>query len=221
MANYGAALSSSWQRGSDWELTTKEPNFAPLHLPGISLFSEGLSRGAITEIVGGRSSGRAACLLHILASATQCGEICAVVDTHNQFDPASAEAAGVALSRLAWIQCSGKVEHAIRATDLLVHAGGFGIIHLDLCETAVKKLNKIPLTYWFRFRRAIETTSTILVVSSESSQAKSCAAVVLGTKAKAPHWSGAGSARLLRELHLTACLRKPAFHAPQSLTLAG
>jgi hypothetical protein len=30
------------------------------------------------------------------------------------------------------------------------------------------------LSYWFRFRRAIEPTATILLVSCETPQAKSC-----------------------------------------------
>jgi hypothetical protein len=174
MANQSAAFSLAWQRGSDWEHRAKAPKFPPLQLLDISLFPQGLTRGTIAEITGPRSSGRTARFLHILAAATRRGEVCAVVDTHNQFDPASAESAGVCLSRLAWIRCSGKVEHAIRSADLLLHAGGFGIVHLDLCETPVKFLNKIPLSYWFRFRRAIEPTATILLVSCETPQAKSC-----------------------------------------------
>ena len=221
MANQSAAFSLAWQRGSDWEHRAKVPKFSPLQLPGISLFPNGLPRGAIAEITGRRSSGRTACLLNILAAATRRGEICAVVDTNNQFDPASAESAGVCLSRLAWIRCSGNVEHAIRSADLLLHAGGFGMVHLDLCETPAKFLNKIPLSYWFRFRRAIESTTTILLLSCETPQSKSCSVNWLQTKAKAFYWSGAAHARLLRELRLTASLRKPALAAPQSLTLTG
>jgi hypothetical protein len=221
MANSSTVLSSPWQQGSDWEYRTRKPKFSPLYLPGIPLFPNGLSRGTIAEITGRRSSGRTACLLHVLAAATQRGEVCAVVDTHNQFDPVSAEAAAVSLSRLVWIRCSGNVEHAIRATDLLMHASVFGVVHLDLCETQAKHLNKIPLSYWFRFRRAIESTSTILLVTSESLQSKSCSATVLTTILKASHWSGAPGFRLLRELRLAASLRKPVFLAPQSLTLAG
>jgi hypothetical protein len=220
MANTSAALFFSWQN-ADWQVKTAAPKFPPLQIPAISLLPRGLRRGAIAEIIGPRSSGRTACVLHILAASTQQGEICGVIDTHNQFDPASAEAAGVRLSRVVWIRCSGKLEHALRATDLLVHAGGFGIIHLDLCETPAKLLNKIPLSYWFRFRRALEPTLGILLISCESSQAKSSSTSVLYTKCKAVHWSGVHDARLLRELRLNASLRKPALAAPQSLILAG
>jgi hypothetical protein len=222
VANMGAALSFSWQQhGVDWKSKANESKFLPLQISAIPLLPNGLRRGSITEIIGPRSSGRTACLLHVLAASTARGEVCVVIDTHNQFHPASAEAAGVRLSRLVWIRCSGKLDHAMRAADLLIHAGGFGVIHLDLCETAPKLLNKIPLSYWFRFRRALESTPAILLLSCEFPQAKSCSGTVLHTKAKVSHWSGEGNARLLRELRLAASLRKPALRAPQSLTLAG
>lgn len=216
-----AASSFPWQQGVDWQSEPNKPKFLPLQIPAIPLFPSGLRRGSIAEIIGPRSSGRTACLLHTLAASTGSGEVSAVIDTHNQFHPASAEAAGVQLSRLVWIRCSGKLDNAMRAADLLIHAGGFGIIHLDLCEIAPKLLNKIPLSYWFRFRRALESTPAILLLSCEFPQAKSCSSTVLHTKAKVSHWSGEGNARLLRELRLAASLRKPALLAPQSLTLAG
>jgi recA bacterial DNA recombination protein len=219
MANL--ALASLWQRASDLALTRATSRFPALDIPCISLWKQGLQRGSIAEIIGRRSSGRTACLLHVLAQATQKGEICALVDTHNRFDPASAEKSGVRLQHLLWVRCGSKVEHAIRATDLLLHAGGFGIVVLDLCETNYKHLNKIPLSYWFRFRRAIESTPTILLISAESKQAKSCSLNVLNLKVKAPHWAGFPGHRLLRSLTVSASLEKPALKKPEPMLLAG
>jgi hypothetical protein len=113
------------------------------------------------------------------------------------------------------------VEHAIRATDLLLHAGGFGIVALDLCETNYRQLNKIPLSYWFRFRRAIESTPSILLVSAEFKQANSCSINVLTLKTKVSLWSGSAGFRLLRGRTITTFLDKPALKNPEPMLLVG
>src|SRR5690348_13056114 len=147
------------------------PHLPSLPVPALRPFRSGLTRGAITEIVGRRSSGRMTAILHILAQATAQGEICAVVDTNDAFHPASAEAAGVILSRIVWVRCGANAENALRVTDLLLHSGGCGVVVLDLCEVKARALDRIPISYWYRFRRAIEHTSTILLVCAQSSQA--------------------------------------------------
>src|SRR5690349_6740029 len=119
-----------WQRASELALIQSEPQFSALEIPAISLLQRGLARGTVAEIIGPRSSGRTACSLHILAQATRQGEICAVVDVHNSFHPASAVSAGVLLNRVVWVRCSGSLEHAIRSVDLILHAGGFRTVVL-------------------------------------------------------------------------------------------
>ena len=47
-------------------------------------------------------------LLLALARATQRGEVCALVDASDAFDPASAAAAGMEMSRLLWVRCGEK-----------------------------------------------------------------------------------------------------------------
>jgi RecA/RadA recombinase len=109
---------------SKLHLLREEPKFSPLEIPYLKPFIiNGLDRGAIVEIHGARSSGRTSICWHILAQATGQGEICAVVDWNNSFHPASAAAACVQLDRLVWVRCGGKLNYAIRATDLLLHAG--------------------------------------------------------------------------------------------------
>lgn len=173
------------------------------------LFSNGLSRGAIAEINGRRSTGRTSVCLHILAQATARSEICAVIDLHGSFHPASASAAGVHLNRLVWVRCQGNAEHAMRAADLLLHAGGFGVVLLDLCEAHPRVLNRIPLSYWHRFRRVVEHTPTILLICAEFAQAKSCSSSSLEVKSKVFNWSGKTPFLLLRGLEMIATLRKP------------
>src|SRR5690242_18717543 len=81
-------------------------------------------RGCLTEIVGAASSGRTSLLHAALAASTGRGEMCAIVDADDAFDPASAEAAGVRLDRLIWIRCGRNAEHALKAADLLIQGGG-------------------------------------------------------------------------------------------------
>src|SRR5687767_6070173 len=57
----------------------------------------GLPRGQLSEIVGPASSGRTSLLLQLMAAATARGELVALVDALDRFDPASADAAGVVL----------------------------------------------------------------------------------------------------------------------------
>lgn len=182
-----------------------ESKFPVLRVPAFErLLPDGIQRGAIFEITGLRSSGRSAATIHLLAQATARGEVCALVDLYGCFDPVSAKAAGMALNWLVWVRCRGKSEHALRATDLLVHAGGFGIILLDLCEARPRDLNRIPISYWHRFRRAVENTPTILLVLSEAGQAKSCRQGLLGFHAGEPLWSGIKPFLMLQDLKSVA-----------------
>src|SRR5262245_31210463 len=64
----------------------------------------GLPRGQLSELVGGRSSGRTSVLMQMLAAATARRELVALVDALDMFDPASASAAGVDFDRLLWIR---------------------------------------------------------------------------------------------------------------------
>ena len=66
-------------------------------------------------------------LCQVLAAATGRGEVVAVVDTCDQFDPRSAADAGVDLTRLLWIRERGDAPRALKAVNLIVQAGGFGI----------------------------------------------------------------------------------------------
>ena len=47
----------------------------------------GLARGHVSEIVGPRSSGRTSVLCALLAAATRRGEVVALIDTFDTFDP--------------------------------------------------------------------------------------------------------------------------------------
>jgi len=279
----------------------------------LDTFTGGLPKGCLTEIVGPNSSGRTSILLAALAAATKRGEICALIDATDSFDPSSAATAGVDLGRLLWVRCITRsstnasasaainprmdskgspaqddertarktktfsslltrplrpsrqlresrdgyataptyrgapepsglrslfqpssahtdfpssrankgqrktpappdrfpgtarlasctsqkssfedartrakrlkmedpVEQALRAADLLLQSGGFGLVAIDLADVPVKTARRVPLTTWFRFRRVIEGTSTTMLLIGEHPCAQTCASLGL------------------------------------------
>lgn len=153
-----------------------------------------LPKGSISEVFGQRSSGKTAFLHGVLAEATADGECCAVVDVRNAFDPFSAESNGVDLRKLLWVKGCGGTEQAFKSAfqciDLLVHAGGFGVVVLDLSDVAPSQLNSIPLSYWYRFRLAVQNTPTRLLVAGDMPLAKSCSRMQLETRREGIAWKG-------------------------------
>ena len=70
------------------------------------------------------------------------------------------------------------LEQALKATDLLLQGGGFGLVVVDLGDVPAQAARRVPLTSWFRFRRAVENTRTVLMVVEQEPYAKTCASVV-------------------------------------------
>src|ERR1700680_3207771 len=157
-------------------------------IPEIDSLAGGLPRGSLTEICGPPCSGRTSLLLSALASRTAQAEVCALVDGHDGFDPYSAEAAGVELNQLLWGRCRD-INQALRATDLLLQGGGFGLIALDLSDIPPETVRYVPLNAWFRFRRAVEDTPTILMLIEQEANAKTCASLVLRLEAEPARWA--------------------------------
>jgi hypothetical protein len=185
----------------------------------------GLPVGAISELTGPQSSGRTSLALAFLARRTAEGRACAWVDANDAFDPESAAASGVVLPRLLWVRCrdgagpaqarAGKIgagvgkagggagvwtrlDQALRATDLLLGAGGFAAIALDLGDTAREQGNRIPLATWFRFRQAADRARSSLVVLGRAAYAQSAAAVVLECRPSGPVTAGETALRGFR-----------------------
>lgn len=133
----------------------------------------GLRRGQLSEIVGGRSTGRTAIVCRALAEAVSRGELVALVDTCDRFDPQSAAAAGVDLSRLLWIRDTGDVPRAIKAMNLVLQAGGFGLVVLDLADAPPRVVRALPFTTWFRLARVIEGSQTVALLLAAEHLARS------------------------------------------------
>lgn len=176
------------------------PTTVPIGIAAIDTLTRGLPRAALTEIAGPTSSGRTGVMLSALAGATRRQEVCALVDASDSFDPCSAAVAGIDLERLLWVRCNqpapkrtgtrtkerhsqfafaGALEQVLKVTDLLLQSGGFGMVVLDMGDIPAESVRRVPLTSWFRFRRAVEPTATVLLLIEQEPSAKTCASLVL------------------------------------------
>ena len=75
-----------------------------------------------------------------------------------------------------------RIDQALRVTDLLVQAGGFSSIVLDLGSIAPDHASRVPLATWFRYRAAAERTQASILLLTQHPCAKSSAGLVLRTQ---------------------------------------
>ena len=139
----------------------------------------GLPRGHLSEIVGGRSSGRTSVVCRALGAAAARDELVALVDTCDRFDPASAAAVGLDLSRLLWIRETGDATRALKAMNLVLQAGGFGLVVLDLSDVALRTVRGLPFTTWFRLARVVEGSPTVALLVAVEHVARSSAGATI------------------------------------------
>ena len=167
----------------------------------------GMPRGHVSEVVGPRSSGRLSILVSALAGATARGEAVALVDPLDMFDPVSASASGIDFQRMLWIRgdavSSARVslsceygtlqktlDRAVKALNIVLQAGGFGLVVLDLGEVAVQTIKRLPYTTWLRLHRVIEGSDTACVLIGSEPIARSAGGVTIqlasGSRLQAP-----------------------------------
>lgn len=144
----------------------------------------GIERGTLTEICGADSSGRTALVSSILSRATREGECCVWIDAAGAFDPASAVEMGADLDRLLWVNCGGSAENALKSCDLLIQAGGFGLVVFDLADTPEREARRIPLASWFRLRHAAERVGAALIAITKRINAQSCSTLQIEMRRK-------------------------------------
>jgi hypothetical protein len=178
-----------WERRDDSAVIPTEVGALDACLRG------GLPRGQLSEIVGPSSSGRTAIVLRTMAAATRRGEIAALVDTFDRLDVASAAAAGIDLERLLWVrgEASGgsdaAVNRALKAVNLVLQAGGFGCVVLDLADVPTAALRQIPFTTWLRVQRIIEGSDTACVLIAAQPLARSAGGLTLSLAGRV-RWTG-------------------------------
>ena len=166
----------------------------------------GVPRGQLSEIVGPHSSGPTTLVLHAMPASTRRGEIAAFVDTFDRLDVASAAAAGLDLDRLLWVRGwgpaspgpDGLINRALKALNLVLQAGGFACVVLDLADVPPAALTRIPFTTWLRVQRIIEGSDTACVLIAPQPLARSAGGLTLSLTGRA-RWTGDAD----RNRHLT------------------
>jgi hypothetical protein len=154
---------------------------------------------SLPEIVGGRSSGRTAAVCCALAAAVDRGELVALVDTNDRFDPESAASTGLDLSRLLWIRETGDATRALKAMNLVLQAGGFGLVVLDLADVPLRTVRALPFTTWFRLARVIEGSQTVAVLVAAEHLARSSGGATVAMDRRRPTPDGQNAPTGLQE----------------------
>jgi hypothetical protein len=174
--------------------------------------SGGVPRGQVSEVVGPSSSGRTSVAWTALAAATLRGESVALIDTFDRFDPPTAHACGITLSKLLWVrgQALSKttgaidpawlpgvravngpgtfmervIDRAIKALNLVVQSGVCTMVVIDLIDVPASALRRLPASTWFRIERAIEGSDTAVVILAAQPIARSAGgrSIVFGSR---------------------------------------
>ena len=82
------------------------------------------------------------------------------------------------------------LDQAVRAADLLLSAGGFAALILDLGSTPAEFVCRIPMATWFRFRAAAERSRTTILLLTQHPCARFSAGLVLRIKASSVTTAG-------------------------------
>jgi recombination protein RecA len=112
--------------------------------------------------------------------------------------PASVISAPVGAKAKPW----SRLDRALRASDLLLNAGGFRAVVLDLADVHPEHARRVPLATWYRFRLQVEKSQTLFLLLTRVTCANSCATVTLHCGEASADWrrASANSPELLAGL---------------------
>jgi hypothetical protein len=179
------------------------PRPLPTGVPALdAALGGGLGRGQLHELIGPPGAGATALLCAALASATCAGELCALVDPGNAFDPARR---GIDLSRLLWVRPRDPVQ-ALRAAEIALEAR-FSLVALDLGDVCVlppprrprgvvevvrfEKRSPSPgASPWARLARRAEQHGGALLLLARAPQAGTFAAATIELERGRAQWEG-------------------------------
>jgi hypothetical protein len=197
----------------------------PTTIPSIdTCLKGGLPRGQLCELTGPQGAGRTTLALQLMAGVTSQGEIAAFIDTCDRLDVASAQAAGIDLDRLLWVRgystaqsdrangASSALERALKALNLVLQAGGFSVVAIDLIDVPLAALKRLPLTTWMRLQRVVEGSETTCLLLASAPLARSAGGVTVALSGQ-PQWSGSGRSQRFSGISVAARMQSPRRYA--------
>ena len=179
------------------------PRAIPTGVPPLdAALGGGLARGQLHEIIGPSGAGGTALVRAALASATQGGENCALIDPGDAFAPAPC---GIDLERLLWVRPRDPVQ-ALRAAEIALEAR-FALVVLDLGDVSVLPPPKQPrgviqvvrfekkppspgASPWARLARRAEKHGGALLLLARAPQAGTFAAATIELERRRAQWEG-------------------------------
>jgi hypothetical protein len=124
-------------------------------------------------------------VLRALATSCATGEATALVDVGGALDPRAAASCGVPLPALLWIRCAAdQPPQAMKAADLVVAAGGFGVVVIDLGEARPR----IPDAAWLRLQHAARNQATTVLIAGAARAARAFAATAIELGPRTPRF---------------------------------
>jgi recombination protein RecA len=81
------------------------------------------------------------------------------------------------------------IDRALKALNLVLQAGGFGIVAIDLADVPAVTLRQIPFTTWPRVQRVIEGSDTACVLVTPEPLARSAGGLTLSLTSRST-WAG-------------------------------
>src|SRR5512134_3268475 len=82
-----------------------------------------------------------------------------------------------------------RIDRALKALNLVLQAGGFGVVAIDLADVPPAALRQIPFTTWLRVQRAIEGSDTACVLLTSAPLARSAGGLTISLTGRTT-WAG-------------------------------
>jgi hypothetical protein len=95
------------------------------------------------------------------------------------------------------------LDRALKALNLVLQAGGFGIVAIDLADVPMVVLKRIPFTTWLRVQRTIEGSDTACVLLTPEPLSRSAGGLTLTLTGRSTWTGDSDRSRRLAALDVT------------------
>jgi len=87
------------------------------------------------------------------------------------------------------------LDRAVKSVNLVLQAGGFDLVVLDLAEVLPEAIRRLPFTTWFRLQRTLEGSRTACLLVAPAPMARSAGGVTLALSRVEPGGTGVPAGR--------------------------